>query len=62
MVLNLSVLRDKLADWGPAPDRRLAVQRELADCLTPADRAELDTMLRGIPAAQTADIRDFLYR
>lgn len=61
-VLDLDVLRLKLRSAELTPQRRQALQRELADRTTPADRAELDALLRRLPAGQTAEIRDLLFR
>lgn len=61
-ILDLDALRDRLRHADLTPARRQALQRELADRTTPADRAELDALLRRLPAAQTAEIRDLLFR
>jgi len=61
-LIDVDALRGKLAGGQLTPERRQALQRELAECTTPADRAELDATLRRLPAAETVDIRDLLFR
>ena len=60
-MIELNSLRQKLNDE-LTPQRRQALQQELAESTTPADRAELDALLRRLPAAETAEIRDLLFR
>lgn len=59
---TLEALRRHLRDGQLTPERRRALQHELAQRSTPAQRAELDALLRRLPAAETADVRDLLYR
>lgn len=59
---DIDALRQKLGAGALTHERRQELQRELAESSTPADRAELDALLRRLPAAQTAEIRDLLYR
>lgn len=61
-VVTLEFLRRRLRDGALTPDRRHALQQELAARSTPAQRAELDALLRRLPAGETADVRDLLYR
>lgn len=61
-VATLEFLRDQLRGGQLTPQRRHALQQELAARSTPAQRAELDALLRRLPAAHTADVRDLLYR
>lgn len=61
-VIDLDALRSKLRGSDLTPERRQELQNELADRTTPADRAELDALLRRLPAAETAEIRDLLFR
>lgn len=61
-VIDLDALRLRLRSAELTPQRRQALQREVADGTTPADRAELDALLRRLPAEQTAEIRDLLFR
>jgi hypothetical protein len=61
-IIDLDALRLKLRSADLTPARRQALQRELAEHTTPADRAELDALLRRLPAAETAEIRDLLFR
>jgi len=61
-VTDLDELRLKVKAAALTQERRRALQQELADYSTPADRAELDAVLRRLPADETADIRDLLYR
>lgn len=58
----LEFLRRQLRSGDLTTERRHALQQELADRSTPAQRAELDALLRRLPAAETADVRDLLYR
>lgn len=60
--VTLEHLRRDLRDGELTPQRRHALQQELAMRSTPAQRAELDALLRRLPAAETADVRDLLYR
>lgn len=60
--VTLEHLRRELRDGELTPQRRHAIQHELATRSTPAQRAELDALLRRLPAAETADVRDLLYR
>ena len=60
-IIDLNSLREKLNDE-LTPQRRQTLQQELAESTTPADRAELDALLRRLPAAETAEIRDLLFR
>jgi hypothetical protein len=55
-------LRLQLSQGALTPARRQALQRELAETSTPAQRAELDSLLRRLPASETAEIRDLVYR
>ena len=59
--VTLEFLRRQLRQGQLTPQRRAALQQELATQSTPAQRAELDALLRRLPAAQTADVRDLLY-
>ena len=59
---DVDALRRRLEEGTLTPARRAALQRELAESSTPAQRAELDAILRRLPAAQTAEIRDLVYR
>lgn len=61
-ITDIDSLRQKLGAGTLTHERRHQLQRELAESSTPADRAELDALLRRLPAAQTAEIRDLLYR
>ena len=61
-VLSLEFLRRQLRQGDLTTERRHALQQELAARSTPAQRAELDALLRRLPAAETADVRDLLYR
>jgi hypothetical protein len=61
-VVTLEFLRRQLRDGQLTPGRRQALQDELARRSTPAQRAELDALLRRLPADETADVRDLLYR
>lgn len=61
-VVTLEFLRRQLRDGQLTPQRRHLLQQELAQRSTPAQRAELDALLRRLPAAETADVRDLLYR
>jgi len=61
-VIHLDSLRAKLHSAQLTHERRQQLQRELAEYTTPADRAELDALIRRLPAAETAEIRDLLYR
>ncbi len=61
-ILDLDSLRHKLRSADLTPERRQALQAELASRTTPADRAELDALLRRLPAQETAEIRDLLFR
>jgi hypothetical protein len=61
-VTDLEALRRRLEENALTPARRAALQRELADSTTPAQRAELDEILRRLPASETAAIRDLVYR
>ena len=60
--LTLEFLRRQLHQGDLTPERRHALQQELAARSTPAQRAALDALLRRLPAAETADVRDLLYR
>ncbi len=62
LVTDLESLRQKLSQGALTPARREALQRELAESTTPAQRAELDSLLRRLPASETAEIRDLVYR
>jgi hypothetical protein len=62
VMTDLDALRSRLAEGTLTRARREALQRELAESSTPAQRAELDALLRRLPAAQTAEIRDLVYR
>jgi hypothetical protein len=59
---TLEWLRRQVRQGQLTPERRQALQHELAQRSTPAQRAELDALLRHLPAAETADVRDLLYR
>ena len=59
--VTLEFLRRQVAGT-LTPERRQALQQDLAERSTPAQRAELDALLRRLPAAETADVRDLLYR
>jgi len=59
---DLDALRRRLEEGALTPARREALQHELAERSTPAQRAELDELLRRLPAAETAEIRDLVYR
>lgn len=59
---TLDFLRQQLRLGSLTPERRHALQHELAQRSTPAQRADLDALLRRLPAAETADVRDLLYR
>jgi len=59
---DLDALRRKLQEDALTPARRQALQRELAESSTPAERAELDAVLRRLPAAETTEIRDLVFR
>ena len=61
-VTDLEALRRRLDEGALTPARREALQRELVESSTPAQRAELDDLLRRLPAAQTTAIRDLVYR
>ena len=61
-VTDLEFLRLQLSQGALTPARRQALQRELAETSTPAQRAELDSLLRRLPASETAEIRDLVYR
>ncbi len=61
-ITDIDSLRQKVGVGTLTRERRQALQRELAESSTPADRAELDALLRRLPAAETAEIRDLLYR
>ncbi len=61
-VTTLEFLRRQIRDGQLGPERRHALQQELAERSTPAQRAELDALLRRLPAAETVDVRDLLYR
>ena len=61
-VTDLEALRRRLEEGALTPARREALQRELAESSTPAQRAELDELLRRLPASETAAIRDLVYR
>jgi hypothetical protein len=61
-VVTLEFLRRRLREGQLTSERRHALQEELARRSTPAQRAELDALLRRLPAAETADVRDLLYR
>ena len=61
-VVTLEFLRRQLQLGRLTPERRHAIQQELAAHSTPAQRAELDALLRRLPADETADVRDLLYR
>lgn len=61
-VLTLEFLRRQLQHGQLTAERRHALQQELAQRSTPAQRAALDALLRRLPAAETADVRDLLYR
>ena len=61
-VLTLELLRRRLQQGDLTPDRRHSLQQEFAARSTPGQRAELDALLRRLPAAETADVRDLLYR
>lgn len=60
--VTLEYLRRELRLGQLTPQRRHALQQELAQRSTPAQRAALDALLRRLPAADTADVRDLLYR
>ncbi len=60
-VTDLDSLRRKLGQAALTPARRQALQQGLAQSSTPAQRAELDSLLRRLPA-ETAEIRDLVYR
>ncbi len=60
--VDLAGLRRELTAGTLTPQRREALQRHLTEHTTPAQRAELDALLRRLPAAETADIRDLVYR
>ena len=60
--VDLESLRHMISERELTPSRRQELQDELARRSTPADRAHLDAMLRRLPAQDTADIRDLLYR
>ena len=60
--VTLELLQQELRQGQLTPQRRHALQQDLARSSTPAQRAELDALLRRLPAAQTADVRDLLYR
>jgi hypothetical protein len=59
--VDVAALRSELASTELTPERRFALQREIAQWV-PAARAELDAALRRLPAEQTVDIRDLVYR
>ncbi|MET3807753.1 hypothetical protein ABIB25_004780 [Nakamurella sp. UYEF19] len=59
---DLDSLRRKVREATLTNERRQALQQELAESTTPAQRFELDAMIRRLPAAETAEIRDLLYR
>ena len=61
-MIDLDILRSKLSSGEMTRERREALQRELAEQSTPAERAELDDLLRRLPAQETAEIRDLVYR
>lgn len=61
-LIDLEFLRGRFQDDSLTPARRQQLQQELFERSTPAQRAELDALLRRLPAAQTADIRDLVYR
>lgn len=61
-VTDIESLRRKVREANLTRERRQALQQELAEFSTPADRAELDAALRRLPAEETVDIRDLLYR
>ena len=61
-VVTLEFLRRQLRLGQLTAERRHALQEELARRSTPAQRAELDALLRRLPADETADVRDLLYR
>lgn len=61
-VVTLEFLRRQLRHGHLTPARRQALQQQLAQRSTPAQRADLDALLRRLPAAETADVRDLLYR
>ncbi len=58
---DVTALRNELSSGELTAERRSALQRQIAQW-SPADRAELDAALRRLPADQTADIRDLVYR
>ena len=62
VITDLDALRRKLRAGALTPARREALQRELAELSTPAQRAELDALLRRLPASETAEIRDLVFR
>jgi hypothetical protein len=59
--IDVNELRSELASTELTPERRSALQQEIAQW-APAARAELDAALRRLPAEQTVDIRDLVYR
>lgn len=59
---DLDALRDKLKAATLTRERRWALQNELAASTTWAERAELDEILRRLPADETAEIRDLVFR
>jgi len=61
-VTDLDALREKLKAATLTRERRQALQSELEASTTPAERAELDEILRRLPADETAEIRDLVYR
>jgi hypothetical protein len=61
-ITDLASLRRKVREAALTHERRQALQRELAEYSTPGDRAELDAILRRLPADDTAEIRDLLFR
>ncbi len=58
---DVDALRAELVSAELTPERRVALQREIAGWPSVA-RAELDAALRRLPAEQTVDIRDLVYR
>lgn len=61
-VVDLEFLRRELRNGQLTPERRQLLEQKLAERSTPAQRAALDALLRRLPAAETADLRDLLYR
>lgn len=59
--IDVEALRAELSSTDLTPERRAAMQHEMAQW-PPAARAELDAALRRLPADQTVDIRDLVYR